>query len=241
MSVLKLKNSKFSYIRKGKVGKPKMLMLHPFLSSYEYYLQTMDYLKEDFDMIALDIPGFGRSRLLRDEEYSLGNIADSIITFCNKLHFKPFHIVGSSLGGMISIIITANYSKFVKKAVFHATPVRENCINQSYLSNILEITSKKREIIHGIQKNIKKVDPEIARFFISTIMQEYEDIEKRTDALYIGFKHIDFECAAEILRGIKNINLKLHLKNIKKHVLVIIGDKDITVFFKCKREMHELL
>jgi pimeloyl-ACP methyl ester carboxylesterase len=236
-----LKNSKFSYIRKGQEGKPKMLMLHPFLSSYEYYIQTMDYLKEDFDIIALDIPGFGRSRLFRGEEYSLANIADLIVKFCDKLRFKPFHIVGSSLGGMISTIITANYPEYVVKAVLHATPINSDCINNTYQSNILELTSKNKNLINKIQKLKKGVDEELMMSFVSAISQEYKEIEQKKDVLYLGIKYIDFKSASKILKSIKDTDLTFYLKSIKKAVLVTIGNNDITTYLKCKKKMFKLL
>ena len=54
-----LSQAKIAYLRKKKKNKPKLLMLHGLFTHSCYFSETVEYLKDDFDILIPEFPGFG--------------------------------------------------------------------------------------------------------------------------------------------------------------------------------------
>ena len=62
--------------------------------------------------IALDLPGFGRSRPLRSGRYDPAAHADAVLCFLAGLG-RPVHVVGNSLGGTVAMAVAARRPELV--------------------------------------------------------------------------------------------------------------------------------
>jgi pimeloyl-ACP methyl ester carboxylesterase len=63
-------------------------------------------LEEHFDVLALDLPGFGHSPLLPEDEVSSPErLADAIEEAMDEAGFETAHISGNSLGGRIALVL----------------------------------------------------------------------------------------------------------------------------------------
>ncbi|WP_084210996.1 alpha/beta hydrolase [Pseudonocardia acaciae] len=63
--------------------------------------------------MALDLPGFGRSRPLASGLYSLAAHADAVLCFLAG-HGRPVHLLGNSLGGAIALRVAARRPELVR-------------------------------------------------------------------------------------------------------------------------------
>ncbi|MEM1583954.1 MAG: alpha/beta hydrolase [Nitrososphaerota archaeon] len=90
------------YLESGDEGASKLLLIHGLGGTSKSWEEVFDRLSESFHVIAIDLPGFGKSDkpLL---PYTLDNLADLLCSFMKSTHFYPVIIVGHSMGGMISI------------------------------------------------------------------------------------------------------------------------------------------
>lgn len=69
---------------------------------------TVEFLKEDYFVLVFDLPGFRNSQK-SNTLYSPKNYAMLINTIAKKYIQKPFHLVGHSLGGAISLQYAGRY------------------------------------------------------------------------------------------------------------------------------------
>ena len=113
--------------REGDAGAP-VLMLHGFASQKEVWLQFIRELPEERTVIALDIPGHGDSLEYGDPDYvyDVGGLARAVVALLDELPYEQVHVVGTSLGGAISLAVaTARPDKVLSVGLYNPAGVRE--------------------------------------------------------------------------------------------------------------------
>ncbi len=101
------------YHRQGRG--PALLLLHGIgASTYSWRFQ-IPTLSPQFDVIALDLPGFGRSQKQPDFDYSLDWYSDIVDQFLHAIHVESCFITGSSMGGTIALNLLRKFPMRVKK------------------------------------------------------------------------------------------------------------------------------
>ena len=93
-----------NYTRRGK-GEP-LVLLHGIGHRLEAYDPVVEQLAENFDVIAVDLPGFGQSpRFDKATDYSLTALAETVAENFSVWGIEKPHMVGNSLGGAVSVIL----------------------------------------------------------------------------------------------------------------------------------------
>jgi pimeloyl-ACP methyl ester carboxylesterase len=78
-----------------------VVLIHGFLSSTISFRQLLPDLTKEYKVIALDLPGFGRSEKSKSFIYKLCNYGQLIIDFLDKLNIQNVILIGHSMGGQI--------------------------------------------------------------------------------------------------------------------------------------------
>lgn len=82
---------------------PPLLLLHGIGHRWQMWTPVLDILARDFDVVALDLPGFGESPPLPDDRpVSLKAGADLLVEVMDDLGWERAHLVGNSLGGWLA-------------------------------------------------------------------------------------------------------------------------------------------
>ncbi|WP_332698080.1 alpha/beta fold hydrolase [Halalkalibacter lacteus] len=84
-------------------GKPPILLIHGFVSSTYTFNRLMPLLTREFSVIAVDLPGFGRSEKSKTFIYSFTNYAKLIAECIQYFKLENVTIVGHSMGGQIAL------------------------------------------------------------------------------------------------------------------------------------------
>ncbi|MFO3789398.1 alpha/beta fold hydrolase [Bacillus mojavensis] len=84
-------------------GKQTIVCVHGFLSSAFSFRKLIPLLRDQYDIIALDLPPFGQSEKSRTFRYTYQNLAMLIIGLLEHLQVKQAALVGHSMGGQISL------------------------------------------------------------------------------------------------------------------------------------------
>lgn len=71
-------------------------------------------LRDELAIEAIDLPGFGRSGPARNNDYSLGAHARTVIAYIEQSGRGPVHLVGNSMGGAISLIVAATRPDLIR-------------------------------------------------------------------------------------------------------------------------------
>lgn len=93
--------------------KPPVLLIHGFVSSTYTFNRLVPLLAENFSVIAIDLPGFGRSEKSKTFVYSYKNYARLVIRCLEYFGVDDVKIVGHSMGGQIAL----NVAKLIPEKV----------------------------------------------------------------------------------------------------------------------------
>lgn len=83
---------------------PALILVHGLGHHWQAWLPLLDRLAERREVIAVDLPGFGRSPGLPEGvPYTAESLADAVESFCVRLGVREPHVAGHSLGGYIAL------------------------------------------------------------------------------------------------------------------------------------------
>lgn len=204
---IKIRNLNINYIEKGEGD--TLLLLHGWGSKLDLFNNIIDHLSKEYKVIALDMPGFGKSDEM-NEAWNVDNYADFIIEFVETLKISKLSILGHSFGGRIIIKLAnrGNLSFYIDKLIL------VDAAGIKHASKKLSLKTRIYKFLKIIVSNnlIKKIFP-----------NALENLKQK-------FGSEDYRNASKIMREtmVKVINedLTYLLPNIKQSTLLIWGDKD---------------
>lgn len=98
-----------------------LVLLHGFCENNSLWDQIIPSLQFEGEVIAPDLPGFGKTNL-KTENFSLTNIAATIYDQLKSNKVESCICVGHSLGGYITLALKDAYSEFVSQiGLLHST------------------------------------------------------------------------------------------------------------------------
>lgn len=196
-----------------------LLLIHGSFSSLHTFDKWSQYLKKDFRVIRLDLPGFGLTGFNKDTVFGITFYCNFINQFADALKLKKFHIAGNSLGGWIvweyatrnanrvDKMVLINAAGFIKEKEF---PMPFVIAQTPMLRNVFRYTPKA-----AIRKFLRQV---------------FKDQTKVTDELVE--RHYDlFHLEGNVDAFIKIANTKFeentaNLKELKTPTLIMWGKED---------------
>lgn len=96
------------YYQGGPSDGETILMVHGFAANKDNWLRFARYFTERYNVIALDLPGFGASSK-PPASYDVGTQAERIAAFTRALNIGKLHLIGNSMGGHIAALYAARY------------------------------------------------------------------------------------------------------------------------------------
>ncbi|XP_027650107.2 monoacylglycerol lipase ABHD6 isoform X3 [Falco peregrinus] len=97
---------------RGRPGyRPSILMLHGFSAHKDMWLSIVKFLPKNLHLVCVDMPGHEGTTRSALDDYSISGQAKRIHQFveCIKLNRRPFHLVGTSMGGNVAGVYAAQY------------------------------------------------------------------------------------------------------------------------------------
>ncbi len=107
-----------THIRKGQ-GYP-LVLVHGYLAGAAIWHDQIDYFSKRYDVIAVDLPGFGQSTGTKAHN-SIPAIAEHVLAFLTELGIENFVLMGHSMGGMVVQKMTALAPDRVKQLICYGT------------------------------------------------------------------------------------------------------------------------
>lgn len=111
---------KTSYLKVGK-GKP-IVLLHGWEDDSQTFMPLIEKLKQSYQVYALDFPGFGGTQR-PSKEWDLGDYADFMKHWLDKLKLKPFALIGHSNGGAVAIVCSSRQKVTEKLILLGSTGI----------------------------------------------------------------------------------------------------------------------
>ena len=191
-------------------AKTTIICLHGFLASCFCFRHLIRDLQTNFQIVAIDIPPFGKSGKSSSFEYSYRNIARTLLQLLDTLKIDKGTIIGHSMGGQIALYMVHEQSHRFDKAILLASSgylqrARRFAIFLSYLPFAHKLV--KRHLIRtgGIQGNLEQVVHD--KSFISEEMKAgYLEPFLKDEAIFRALAKMlrdrEGDLSAEILRTI---------------------------------------
>jgi len=140
------------YTDKGK-GFP-VLLIHGFTETHEIWNTFSDELSKNFRVLSIDLPGFGKSKLL-EEPFSIADVGQKVIEFLKELKIETCIPIGHSLGGYVILAMAHRQPKLFKAfGLFHSTAYADAEERRLSRNKVIEFVSN-----HGVAPFIESFIP----------------------------------------------------------------------------------
>jgi pimeloyl-ACP methyl ester carboxylesterase len=106
----------------GPVAGPPMILTHGLTDRWQYYLPIIPFLNMRWHTYALDFRGHGRSS--RTPPYRYRDHIEDTIAFIEGCVREPVVVFGSSMGGMVALMVAAKRPDLVKAVVFGDSSIK---------------------------------------------------------------------------------------------------------------------
>ncbi|MGB7287886.1 MAG: alpha/beta hydrolase [Salaquimonas sp.] len=196
--------------REGK-GFP-LVFVHGYLAGSGIWQEQLAYLKNRFDVILPNMPGFGLSAEMHAPNTIVG-FAEKILSDLLDIGINTFHLVGHSMGGMVVQTMAALAPERVQHLVCYGTgPV-------GVLPNRFEtIEASRQRLTHdGLEKTVKRI--------AATWFRDGENAPGYQQCVDLGMQ-ATMQAALASLEAWETWDGSDQLKQIKAPSLVVWGDSD---------------
>lgn len=95
------KQVEINYYQEGK-GDTALLFLHGWCINGIYWVNQLEYFSKSYNVYAIDLPGFGKSKAKRIS-WSIEEYANDITAFIDSMNLKNVVIIGHSMAGEIML------------------------------------------------------------------------------------------------------------------------------------------
>lgn len=148
------------YQEKGN-GYP-VVLLHGLCETNEIWNLVTDKLSTDFRIIAIDLPGFGRSESLK-HPHSIDDVADAVLELLiHKLKLNSCALFGHSLGGYVALsMVEKKLTLFKAIGLVHSTAYPDSEARKQSRNKVIEFVRN-----HGVKPFAESFIPPL--FFNST-------------------------------------------------------------------------
>ncbi len=211
----------YSIIGKGNT----VVLLHGFGEDGNIWNHLADELKNNFQVIIPDIPGSGKSTILKDDNtlISIDDYAEVIIKILEKEVVTKCSIIGHSMGGYITLAFAEKYPKLLNGfGLFHS----------SAFADTDERKQARLKSIKYLQKNnpvpfLKKSIPDL---FTDQYKQKHWDV---IENLINAGKSFSSQALIQYQQAMisRPDRIKV-LQNAEVPILFIIGEKDKAILLQ---------
>jgi len=122
-------------------GKP-ILFIHGFPFHQGLWKDYINRFSDEFRVITVDLPGFGKSPLLKSP-FSIDQVAETLLAFLEERGLKGLTIVGHSLGGYVALsMVKKRPGLFTSLVMFHSTAYADSPEKKESRSKVVEFVKK---------------------------------------------------------------------------------------------------
>ncbi|XP_010755235.2 monoacylglycerol lipase abhd6-A [Larimichthys crocea] len=111
---------RFCYSTRGTPGgtTPSLLLLHGFSANKDMWLPVIKYLPRNQHLVCVDMPGHEGTSRTGAEDYSIEGQVARIHQFVQSIGLdkRPFHVIGTSMGGNVAGVYAARYAAYLSGA-----------------------------------------------------------------------------------------------------------------------------
>lgn len=192
-----------------------MLLVHGFSDQSMSWFLADPNLLSGFRVIAVDLPGHGRSSPWKEETITIHDMADELHKVAVEMKLKNFAIVGHSMGGMVAQQYCVEHPENLASLLLCCTAARGELL----AGTDFNLDALREQILkEGIVKAVS-ADPyaAFAPGYDSPLVRKYLELEFSTDA----------STAVKCLDAMKKFRLDKGLAmDYRGRTMILCGDSD---------------
>lgn len=145
---------RIAYIDEGS-GDKTLILVHGLASNAGFWRYNIEPLSQDFRVIAVDLPGYGKSQK-GDYQYGMKFWAEMMSEFITELELENVVYVGHSMGGQIGITLSIEFPDAIDELVLAAPAGIESFSRGSgnWLASVFTMEGVKRTTEPAIRENL---------------------------------------------------------------------------------------
>lgn len=98
-----------------------LVLLHGFTGSIESWRWLMDGLRDDYRVIAIDLPGHGLTDSPQDvARYEMNRVSDDLVAILRSLEALLAHWLGYSMGGRLALYTTLHHPETARSLILES-------------------------------------------------------------------------------------------------------------------------
>lgn len=236
-------------------GKDRIILVHGNLASSAFYDEIMEGLPENFEIIALDMRGFGDSSYHRPID-TLRDLAGDLKLFVDAIGWDKFDLLGWSTGGAVSMYFCISYGHYVNRLFLIDSAGLSGYHSYEVLANgEKKLITTKEGIAHepGKVALFDAHDRGDKVFYKAVWGQAIYNQSKPEDAIYD--KHMRESLKqrnlVDIYHGLNSFNISDYYngvtmgtneaRRVEVPVIMIQGDSDLLVSVEEAKELRQAL
>ncbi|MDQ6898395.1 MAG: alpha/beta hydrolase [Candidatus Dormibacteraeota bacterium] len=206
---------------------PTIVFLHGFFGDSRVWRPQLDGLADEFDVVAWDAPGCGRSSDPPDS-YRMPDYADCLAGFIRELGLERPHLVGLSFGGALALELYRRHPMVPRTLVLAAAYAGwAGSLSRDVVEQRLEQSLRDLEL---------PVDQVVAKWIPGFLTDSAPPGVVEEVAAIIS----DFNPAgmSVIIRALAEADLRDGLAHIAVTTLLLYGDKDVRAPLTVAESLH---
>lgn len=196
-----------------------ILFIHGFCETQEMWDNFKKSFLDSYRVITIDLPGFGKSQLAQDD-FSIADIAESVIGFLESKDIDNLFIVGHSLGGYVMLeMAKLNPDLISGFCMFHSNALADDEEKKDSRNKTIAFVEKR-----GVKVFAESFVPSL--FFQKNRKQLTEVVNKAVEIA----AETPLETLVAYTKAMRDRSDRTDvLSNFEYPILIIAGDKDTSV------------
>lgn len=219
------KISIMNYKVEGK-GEP-LLFIHGLSDNLLYWEFLANNLKNDYQVIRVDLRGHGESELGNDE-ITIDSYVDDLINILNKLNVDKVNLIGFSLGGVIALDFTVKYPEKVYSLVL--------------MSSFAKIDGYLTQTFNQFKSTLNKGFKDFYDFMLPKVLcpNVIEDNKEELELLReISSQNANVDAFIKAVDACLMFDVGDKLSQITVPTLILAGKYDEITLLSVQKSMHE--
>ncbi|MFS0786914.1 alpha/beta hydrolase [Shouchella sp. 1P09AA] len=224
----------YEWFKSQQPKKGTLLLVHGIFASVHCFYRVIPALRQHYDVICCDLPGFGRSSKGNGSVYSFTSYAQQLVELMAQFNIPSYHVIGHSMGGQIALYLALRYPDKVRSISLLASsgylkPVKKQLQFATYLPYLEQSLTW---FMHYKKPRVKQMLRDAVynqRCLTKDMITQYE--RPLTDPLFING-------LIQLTRQREGDLSKEQLRQIQQPTLILSGVNDPLISVETSYALH---
>lgn len=123
-----------NFAQYGNPAAPAVVLIHGLAGCWQNWLENIPALGADFNVIAVDLPGFGESEIPAGKQVSLPAYGRTVVGVLNSLGVDRASLIGNSMGGQTAVQTALDHPSRVDRIILVSPAGYSTCSAPAHLA-----------------------------------------------------------------------------------------------------------